>query len=238
MNDIIFFFPIESDSYYEEKTGDLSLKSWKKWVKNQKNTEIFVHKDPLNHFIHLPKRWHQWFFLDVLDTHGVDYKQVAVVTSQTMIQPHAPNFFLLNSEFFASAYHVLPFDVLIHKIEQVKSYFPQIELDWRRYFSTDFFLVNERHTSSMKRFTEFLEEKKDELSTDAVHPLFNYWIKQEKIRLRFLNEKYHLNMLKERNLLRDEHWMKMAHLWNFSSLKPNIAAQLMTHLHESWGTSS
>ena len=68
------------------------LKSWQIWC-SKHNVELFVLSDELRDKTIMKPTWQRWHVFEILEANNIKYNQVALVDVDTMIHPHAPNFF-------------------------------------------------------------------------------------------------------------------------------------------------
>ena len=98
MKNIVFLMNIKLNDESGRYTSDRSLPynfsvdSWKQWC-DKNNAELFVLEELL-----LPKEemaicWQRYHLFDILDANEIDYDQILMVDSDTIVHPDCPNFF-------------------------------------------------------------------------------------------------------------------------------------------------
>jgi len=203
---IIFFTTMDQapDSMEYKKW---CFESWHHWsIKN--NAEIFVLEEPLYDKTLMKPTWQRWHVLEILESNGIDYDQVALVDADTLIHPDAPNFFELTNHEFAAVQDDLMVEWVYNSIKGYKDLFPDVNIDWTSYFNCGFVVINKKHKDLCKQITDFYYSNLEELRNRQHNTLkkgsdqtpVNYMANRFG-KVNFLNKKWNFTHLHLRGVL-------------------------------------
>jgi hypothetical protein len=153
-----------TDKYGGYDYFEHSRKTWEYWCK--KNDVLFVpFEDPVkNDLFRFRPNWQKTIFVfDELERMGIDYDQVALMDSSTMIKWNAPNFFNMTDHKFTAWRDADNLKWIYDSVQGYKKFFNGFELDLSRYFSSGLIIFNKTHKKLFKDFKNFYFENIDEL---------------------------------------------------------------------------
>lgn len=171
MKNIVFIMNIKLNDVDGRYTPERSLpykysiNSWKKWCEKN-NAELFILEDLI-----LPKEemaicWQRYYLFDILDANGIEYDQILMVDSDTIVHPNCPNFFDLTNHKYAGVHNEGSYDWVLRSIENYsKHIFGGREIEWWKYINGGFQIVNKKHKSIFEAMISFYNDNKDNLIT-------------------------------------------------------------------------
>ena len=150
-----------------------SIKSWKKWC-DKNNVILFEWKDAVLDTKNFPITFQRYLVFDILDQHKVQYDQILMVDSDTIIHPETPDFFKLTDRKYCGVLDNGCWEWTGRSLRHYKDIFNNFKIDRGLYFNGGFQIINEDHKGFFKKVLEFYfknadilrEKQKSGLSTD------------------------------------------------------------------------
>lgn len=158
----IVFFTVMDQAPDNMEYKKWCFESWKHWCDNH-NVEIFILDTPLYSKELMKPTWQRWHVLEILEANNIEYDQVALVDADTLIHPEAPNFFELTDHEFCGVHDDLMVEWVHNSIKGYKDMFPDVDLNWTKYFNCGFVVINEKHKDLCKQITDFYYANLEEL---------------------------------------------------------------------------
>ena len=120
---------------------------------------------------------------------GIEYDQVALMDSSTMIKWNAPNFFNLTGGKFTAWRDSDNLKWIYDSIQGYKDFFNGYELDITKYFSSGLIIFNKNHRKLFKKFKQFYLDNIDKLielqdkdvKKGTEQTPFNYWLQMNNV---------------------------------------------------------
>ena len=241
MKNIVFIPNIDCGNG-RNKPYHYSVKSWENWAKQYDNIEIIECTEPVfdtKIFLIIYQR--EWGF-DILDHNEIDYDQVLIIDSDTIVHPDCPNFFeKTNHEYTAVASNGC-FEWVMRSIDAWgKNFLPdETKPKFWEYFNTGFVIVNKKHKPFFdivkKTYTENINQLnyiRNEVKYNGWpvpstgQTIVNFLVIKHNIKITYLPERYNLTDLYRKNLLHipneswwtDElHFLKAGWIYHFNSI--------------------
>ncbi len=132
---------------------EYSKKTWEYWCK--KNDVLFIpfENSVEEDLFRFRPNWQKTIFVfDELERMGIEYDQVALMDSSTMIKWNAPNFFNLTGGKFTAWRDSDNLKWIYDSIQGYKDFFNGYELDITKYFSSGLIIFNKNHRELFKKF--------------------------------------------------------------------------------------
>ena len=92
MKNIVFIPNIDCGNG-RNKPYHYSVKSWENWAKQYDNIEIIEWTEPVFDTKIFPIIYQREWVFDILDHNEIDYDQVLIIDSDTIVHPDCPNLF-------------------------------------------------------------------------------------------------------------------------------------------------
>lgn len=183
-----------------------SIMSWQGWA-DKNDCKVLVWDIPLYTWDQMTIPWQRYFLFDILEHNGIEYDQVLMVDSDTLVHPDTPNFFNFTERKYCGVMDLGCWEWTGRSIRLYKDIFNDYKLDRSRYFNGGFQIVNESHKPFFKEVLTFydkykevlVEKQKQHLGTDQT-PI-NYLVQQHNIDLKILPPTYNLHHMVSKNLL-------------------------------------
>jgi hypothetical protein len=160
MNNIIFMINMKLDHKPNRADAyEYSIMSWRKWGKKH-DCKMVILDQPLADTKQMSPTWQRYHLFDLLDDSVVDYDQVLMVDSDTIVHPDCPNFFELTEYKYCGVHNCGSYDWLFRSIENYSKYvFDGHEFrDWAKYINGGFQIVNKKHKSFFNAMTTFYND--------------------------------------------------------------------------------
>jgi hypothetical protein len=168
---IVFMMNIRSDSKEErfglEHTASRSLpyqfaiKSWNAWCKKN-NAELFILDELLLPMEDMAICWQRYYLFDILDANEIDYDQILLVDSDTIVHPNCPNFFEMTDHKYCGVHDEGSYDWILRSIENYSKYaFEGKQIKWWKYINGGFQIVNKQHKEFFNKMTSLYNNNKD-----------------------------------------------------------------------------
>ena len=209
-----------------------SIKSWKQWAKKN-NAEVIEWTELLCPVEEMKITFQRYYAMEILEANGIEFDQVALIDSDTIVNPNAPNFFELTNNKFTAVVNDGNMDWLIRSIENYQKHLFNNETfgltPWN-YFNTGFMIMNETHKPFIKEFLQFYQDNKEKIQwlqttygVGTCQPVINFFIRQKKIDLKLLPYEYNMVDLPLKEILDEELTMtKIGHIYHFNCLSPDF----------------
>tara|TARA_R110000744_G_scaffold222764_3_gene341601 strand:+ start:3718 stop:4458 length:741 start_codon:yes stop_codon:yes gene_type:complete len=227
---VVFMISVVHDQRSEDQGYEWSIKSWKKWC-DKNDCELFILEETLLPIKDMKLTWQRYYLFDILESNGIDYNQILMVDSDTIVHPNSPNFFELSENKYCGVVNPLS-DWILRSIEVYsKAIFKEDKMiPYYNYINGGFQIVNKEHKDFFKTMTDFYHSNKLELlniqnnyhlGSDQT-PL-NFLLDINKISCKLLSYKFNMQELVRIEALSDDMiHTKMGWVYHFNAWpKPN-----------------
>jgi lipopolysaccharide biosynthesis glycosyltransferase len=183
-----------------------SLWSWQKWA-DKNNAEVVVWDTPLYTWEEMTIPWQRYYLFKILEHNGIEYDQILMVDSDTIVHSDTPNFFEFTERKYVGVLDLGCWEWTGRSLRHYKELFDGYKLDRGLYFNGGFQIVNETHKEFFDKVLEFynnnkqilVEKQKSGLGTDQT-PI-NYLVQMNNIDLKLFPSTYNLHHMVSKNLL-------------------------------------
>lgn len=183
-----------------------SLWSWQKWAEKH-NVEVVVWDTPLYTWEEMTIPWQRYYLFKILEHNGIEYDQVLMVDSDTIVHPDTPNFFEFTERKYVGVLDLGCWEWTGRSLRHYKEMFDGYKLDRGLYFNGGFQIVNESHKEFFDKVLDFynknqttlVEKQKSGLGTDQT-PI-NYLVQTSNVDLKLFPSTYNLHHMVSKNLL-------------------------------------
>ena len=122
-----------------------SINSWKQWAEKN-DCELFVLNDLIMEKEKMSICWQRYYLFDILDSNSIEYDQVLMVDSDTIVHPDCPNFFEMTEHKYTGVHNDGSYDWILRSLENYSKYiFDGKMIDWWKYVNGGFQIVNKKH---------------------------------------------------------------------------------------------
>jgi len=235
---------------HNEKYGDFeffkySRKSWEFWCKRN-NCEFVAFTEPVEKDLKKFRvNWQKAIFVfDELKRRGIEYDQICLVDSSSIIKWNTPNFFNLTERKFCA---LRDMDNMNWTHQSIKGYenFFNFKLDPTKYINSGFMIFNESHESLFQSFKQlyydnvetFCELQDNLVKKGTEQTPMNYWIQTYNIDLKLdLPLPYKLTHLHRKEMLgynwqlkedNTPFFVKYGYIWFFNGIPKDQRSKIM-----------
>ena len=202
----IVFIPAIDAGRGRHHAYQYSIKSWKSWAKKH-NAEVLVWDTPLYTWDEMTIPWQRYYLFKILEHNNINYDQILMVDSDTIVHPDTPNFFEYTERKYVGVLDLGCWEWTGRSIRHYKDLFDNYKLDRGMYFNGGFQIVNESHKHLFDEIINFYKEhksilcekQKSGLGTDQT-PI-NYLLQSKNIDLKMFPSTYNLHHMSSKNLL-------------------------------------
>jgi len=195
---IIFIPTSESNS----SSSQCSINSWKKWSHSNNYEFLILEENICN-----DSSFNKYFIFDLLEESNIEYDQILITNSNSIIHPNAPNIFNLTNNKLNGTFYDSSYDFLLRNIENYsKHMFNDFTFPYWEYLDTEFLIINNEHKNFINKVKNFylknthsIDNIKSTFQLNSDQPVFNFLLHQEKMDFNILP--YEWNM---QDLLRKE----------------------------------
>ena len=165
---IVFMMDVKlggSDRYSDNRRlpYQYSIKSWENWC-NMNNCELFVLNDLIVEKERMAICWQRYYLFDILDSNNIEYDQILMVDSDTIVHPNCPNFFNMTDNKYVGVHNEGSYDWILRSIENYSKYvFNGKMVDWWNYINGGFQIVNGNHKQFFQDVISFYFINQDNL---------------------------------------------------------------------------
>lgn len=242
--------PDHNDKYGEFKYFEYSRKSWEFWCKRN-NCEFVAFTEPIEKDLTRHRvNWQKAIFVfDELKRRCIDYDQICLVDSSSIIKWNAPNFFELTDRKFCG---IRDTDNLnwIHK--SIKGYeeFFNYKLDSTKYINSGFIIFNESHKEFFDSFKQlyydnvehFCDLQDVTVKKGTEQTPINYWLQINNIEIKLdLPLPFKLTHLHRKDMLhynwqlnedKTAFFIKYGYIWFFNGIPKDQRSEIMKQTWE------
>lgn len=223
------FKPNRADAY------KYSISSWRKWGEKN-NCKMVVLDKPLTDPKTMTPTWQRYHLFDLLDNSGIEYDQVLMVDSDTIVHPECPNFFELTNHKYSGVHNCGSYDWLFRSIENYSKYvFNGHEFsDWAKYINGGFQIVNKKHKPFFAGMIEFYNTNKKHLlevqetfhvGTDQ--PVVNFLLDIYKIDMTILDYEFNMqDLAMHEGLTEDFLFTQFGWVYHFNAIPNNNESKI------------
>lgn len=202
----IIFIPAIDAGRGRHHAYKYSIQSWKNWA-DKNNAEVLVWDTPLYTWEEMTIPWQRYHLFKILDHNEIEFDQVLMVDSDTIVHPDTPNFFEMTERKYTGVLDLGCWEWTGRSLRHYKDMFDGYKLDRGLYFNGGFQIVNESHREFFdfvldyysKNQNTLVEKQKAGLGTDQT--VINYLIQTQGIDLKMLPTTFNLHHMVSKNLL-------------------------------------
>ena len=193
-----------------------SVKSYQKWAEQYDDVEVIEWTEPIMDIEEFPIIYQREWVLDILEHNDIDYDQVVVVDSDTIIHPNTPNFFELTDRKYTTVLNNGCYDWVVRSINGWGEHlFPNEEKPkvWE-YHNAGFVVINKDHKDFQDKVKKFYLENIDKINNirnneqyqglplpSTGQTIMNFLLVKHDVEKKILPEIYNLGDLHRKNLL-------------------------------------
>ena len=254
-NNVVFLTSIKNKEHDDKYGGyewmDISKKTWEYWCKMNDCTLFVYDKPSESNLFEYRVTWQRWFdVFDILEENNIEYDNVFVIDSTSMVRWDTPNFFNMIDDRMVAWRDSSNLNWIYNSVVGYKSLFDDFNLDISKYINCGSIIVNKRHKKFLKLVKEFYEENKEtiiELQDKIVkkgtdQTPFNYLLQKNDIDVNIdIPKTFNLNHLPRgdwffHNWQLDEDktpfFIKYSYIWRSTGIPKNERYQLMSQIWE------
>ena len=233
MRNIVFMMDIDlkgTGRYSSARTEAYkwSRKSWKEWCDNN-NVDLFILDETLLPVSEMNICWQRYYLFDLLEANEINYDQVAMVDSDTIIHPDAPNFFKLTEHKYCGVHNDGSYDWVLRSIENYSEHvFKGREIKWWKYINGGFQIVNRRHKEFFKEVVDFYNKNKNTLRmceerfhTGTDQTPLNFLLQIWNIDVKVLPYEYNMQDMARKEILHDLSMTEIGWIYHFNAIPNN-----------------
>ena len=214
MKNIVFLMNIKLNDESGRYTSDRSLpynfsvNSWKQWC-DKNNAELFVLEELL-----LPKEemaicWQRYHLFDILDANEIDYDQILMVDSDTIVHPDCPNFFEMTEHKYTGVHNEGSYDWIFRSVENYSKFiFQGRELKWWNYINGGFQIVNKKHKAFFSSMISLYNNNKknfiqmqEQFHTGTDQTPLNFMLQMNNIDVKLLPYEFNMTDMPRKEIL-------------------------------------
>tara|TARA_R110002020_G_scaffold11692_1_gene43711 strand:- start:702 stop:2069 length:1368 start_codon:yes stop_codon:yes gene_type:complete len=237
--------PDHNEKYGDFEFFEYSRKSWEFWCKRN-NCEFVAFTEPIEKDLKKFRvNWQKAIFVfDYLKLNDIEYDQICLVDSSSIIKWNTPNFFDLTERKFCA---LRDMDNMNWTHQSIKGYenFFNFKLDPTKYINSGFMIFNESHWSLFQSFKQlyydnvetFCELQDNLVKKGTEQTPMNYWIQTHDVDLKLdLPLPYKLTHLHRKEML-GHNWqleedntpffIKYGYIWFFNGIPKDQRSKIM-----------
>lgn len=209
------------------------INTWQYWCKKN-NVELLILDHPISDTLYMKPTWQRWHVLDILESNGIEYDQVALVDVDTMIRWDAPNPFNETANQFSVCIDNDNVGWITRSIDGYQKYFNNVHFDWTDYFNCGMIILHKSHKELCKKITDFWYANHEQLSYDQQtlrkgtdQTPVNYIVRQSNISINYISKKWNLTHLTRKEILQDFMFVDCGYIWHFNGFDKELRFNIM-----------
>lgn len=212
-----------------------SIKSWERYCKNHDIQFICIYKNLDDRFS--KPIWNKEMIFDI----GRPYDKIAIVDSDTMIHPDAPNLFdFFTEEQFCGVNDICDLNWLFKSINDRQRFFPDTKMDIFTYLNAGVLFFGKKYLYIFEKLLNFYLDNKEEINSidggGKEQTLLNFTLQSENVPITLLDPSWNLLSIHRKNMFiqnwqlypefkgtvwREKpeswpHFMKYGYIWHFT----------------------
>ena len=229
-SNIVFMIKIKNEGNEDRsKPYEYSVKSWKQWA-SKNNAEVFILDQRVYESDVMNPNWHKLLVFDLLESNNIDYNQILIVDSDTMVHPNTPNMFDKSDNKFCAVHNEGSYDWVFRSMETYSKYvFDGYMFDWWKYFNSGFMIVNKNHKELFKDIfnfyltnTELIRNIQDKFGVGTDQPMLNFFVQKNNVDLKILPYEYNMQDLHRKEILTEDMlFTKLGWVYHFNAIPKN-----------------
>lgn len=243
MKNIVFLMNIKlndaSGRYTPERSlpYEYSIKSWKAWC-DKNDAELFTLENLIVPKEEMAICWQRYYLFDILEANDIDYDQVLMVDSDTIVHPKCPNFFDMTDHKYTGVHNEGSYDWILRSIENYsKHIFQGRELKWWNYINGGFQIVNKAHKDLFAAMIELYNNDKenfvymqDTFHTGTDQTPINFMLQINDIDVKLLPYEYNMTDMPRKEILNENLTMtKIGWVYHFNCIPGNDQGKATLH---------
>ena len=193
-----------------------SVKSYQNWAKQYDDVKVVEWTEPIYDIEKFHVIYQREWVFDILDNNEIDYDQVAVVDSDTIINPKCPNFFEKTNYEYTVVLQNADYEWVGRSIDAWHHHLLPNEIKpkvWE-YHNAGFVIVNKKHKEFQDTVKDFYVKNIDKINdirfnkeyqdlgvVSTGQTIMNFLVMKHNIKRTFLPERYNFGGLYMKNLL-------------------------------------
>ena len=163
MKNIVFIVSFELDQRARDQGYQWSIRSWKNWCEKN-DAELVVLDEPLFDLNVMKATWQRYYLFDILEANNIDYDQVLMVDSDTIIHPECPNILDLTDHKYCAVRDFGSMDWFCRSIEVYSKFmFTGETINYWEYLNGGFQVVNKNHKEFYEHMVKFYHNNKENI---------------------------------------------------------------------------
>jgi hypothetical protein len=205
------------------------IESWKNWSKLN-NFKTFILEEGVHDSTFMRPTWNKVLVFDILEKHKIDFDQVLIVDSDTLVHPDCPNFFNLTDNCFTGVANEGSLDWVIRSIENYSKFmFNGFTFPFYSYLNSGFLIVNKSHKLLYEQIFSFYIQNReniikiqDNFYSGTDQPVINFFLHLNNIDVKILPYFYNMQDLNRKEIL-DENltFTKLGWVYHYNAIPNN-----------------
>jgi hypothetical protein len=216
-----------------------SVDSWKHYC-DRHGCELFVLEDRIYDEDYMNANWHKMFAIPLLESNDIEFENILIVDSDTIVHPESPDVFNLADGTIRAVHNTGNYDWVIRSMENYShEMFNGKMFPLDDYINTGLLLINKNHTSFFREVQEFYfdnvnkimdVQRKYGVGTDQ--PVLNFLIHEHSQKLNLLPFEWNMQELPRLEILDlDLTFTNFGWVYHFNGIPPEYV--LYNHIDES-----
>jgi len=251
---VVWWVGVKTDEFKEKYGGhawiDISRKSWEVWCE-QNDVEFVAFEEPIEKDVRKYRiNWQKSIFVfDELERRGIDYDQICLVDSSSIIKWDAPNFFEISDHKFCAVKETDNLKWVLDSIIGYESMF-NFKLDSIKYFSSGFLIFNKGHKELFNSFKQFYIDNVDEfvkrqditVRKGTEQTPINYWTQLHDVDVKLLPPTWKLTHIHRKEMFghnwqlnedKTPFFIKYGYVWFFTGFDKGERSKIMEQVWQS-----
>jgi hypothetical protein len=205
-----------------------SIDSWKKYC-DKYGCELFVLEDRIYDEDYMNANWHKMFAIPLLENNDVDFDNILIVDSDTIVHPDSPNIFELSDGNICAVHNTGNYDWVIRSMENYShELFNGFMFPLDEYVNTGLLLINKSHSSFFREVQEFYFDNVEKImgiqqkyGVGTDQPVFNFLLHLNKVPLKLLPFEWNMQELPLLEILDTQMtFTKFGWVYHFNGIHP------------------
>jgi len=211
------------------KPNKYSIESWKKWATNN-NAEVVIMEDLLCPIEQMGITWQRHYAIEMLENDGIEYNQILMVDTNTIVHPDCPNFFELTEHKYAGVHQEGSMNWCGRSIEHFSRFtFDGFMIPYYKYINTGFQIFNKSHKQFQLDFLDFYNEKKEMINwiqekfgAGSEQTPLNLFVHKNNVDFKLLPYEFNMTALFQKEILDEElTFTKCGWIYQYSQIPDN-----------------
>jgi len=220
---------------------ELSINSWKHFCKKH-SAELFLLEEPIVDVDVMNVIWQRYYLFDLLEANNIEYNQILIADSDTLVHPDCPNIFELTHNEYTLVHDDGSYDWILRGMEHYRrELFHNEWFGFWEYGNAGLQIVNRNHKEFFKEMrtlyfnnAELIKHIVKTYGIGSDQTILNFMLHRHKVKRTMLPYQFNMTCMPKKEILGDDMLhTKVGWIMHFNGL-PNKEKSVPYWMEKTW----